>query len=348
MSSRDPDTKNRFEIFQGDQKEGWFQVEPSIWAPTSDESQDDIPTSLLATLWDQPRRLEPQFLYDERGAELFEQISTLPEYYLTRTEEAILSEEAERVISTASVQCIVELGAGFSKKTRHLLKEQVRQRQEAAFAAIDVSLPSLVGSRDSIEEKFPEIEFHGLLARYEQGMSGIDKSLPTLFAFLGSSVGNFDRFEFARFFQLVRRCMGPRDFFLLGVDCDKEKEVIERAYNDSQGVTQEFILNAFNNVNRLLGSNFDLEQIRYHSLYDPEWRQVEMYGVSTTRQVIEVPSHRSRWVWEEGEKILVEISRKFDREQLEQQLQYLGFESVAVFTDPQEWFSLLLFKKGTP
>jgi L-histidine N-alpha-methyltransferase len=348
MSSRDPGTKNRFEIFQGDQKNRWSQVEPSIWALQGDESRDDIPHSLLATLWDQPRRLEPQFLYDERGAELFEQISALPEYYLTRTEEAILLEEAERVISAASVECIVELGAGFSRKTRHLLREQVRQRQEAAFAAIDVSLPSLVGSRDSIAEKFPEIEFHGLLTRYEEGISCIDKSLPTLFAFLGSSVGNFDRFEFARFFQLVGRCMGLQDFFLLGVDCDKDREVIERAYNDSQGVTEDFILNVFNNVNRILGSNFDVERIRYQSVYVPEWRQVEMYGVSTSRQVIDIPSHRSQWVWEEGEKILVEISRKFDCEQLKQQLQYFGFESVAHFTDPQKWFSLLLFKKGTP
>ena len=347
MSSRDRSTRNRLEIFQQDQRDQWNQVEPSIWASARDEPPGEIERTLLATLWDQPRRLEPQFLYDERGARLFEQISTLPEYYLTRTEEAILLEEAEQVISTASAECIVELGAGFSKKTRHLLREQVRQRQEAAFAAIDVSLSSLVGSRDSINEQFPEIEFHGLLARYEEGISCIDKSLPTLFAFLGSSVGNFDRFEFARFFQLVRRHMGPRDTFLLGVDCDKENEVIEKAYNDSQGVTEQFILNVFNNVNRLLGSNFDLNRIRYECVYDPEWRQVEMYGVSTARQVIEVPSHQSRWIWEEGESILVEISRKFDSRQLEQQLQHLGFESVARFTDPQEWFSLLLFKKGT-
>ncbi|MEE8348487.1 MAG: L-histidine N(alpha)-methyltransferase [Acidobacteriota bacterium] len=348
MSSRDSGAKNRFEIFHGDHKDQWSQVEPSIWALAGDESRGDIQQSLLTTLWDQPRRLEPQLLYDERGAELFEQISALPEYYLTRTEEALLAEKAERVISTASVDCIVELGAGFSKKTRHLLREQVSQRKEAAFAAIDVSLSSLVGSRDSIQEEFPEIDFHGLLTRYEEGMSCIDKSLPTLFAFLGSSVGNFDRFEFVRFFQLVRRCMGSQDFFLLGVDCDKDPEVIEKAYNDSQGVTEAFILNVFNHVNRLVGSNFDVGRIRYQSFYDPEWRQVEMYGVSTVRQVIEIPAHQSRWVWEEGQKILVEVSRKFDAAQLEQQLQYLGFEPVVRFDDPRKWFSLLLFKKGTP
>jgi dimethylhistidine N-methyltransferase len=347
MSSQDRSTGNQPEIFRQDQRDRWNQVEPSIWAPTRDEPSRNIEQTLLATLWDQPRRLEPQFLYDARGAQLFEQISTLPEYYLNRTEEAILVEEAEQVISMASARCIVELGAGFSKKTRHLRREQVRQRQEAAFAAIDVSRSSLVGSRDSIHERFPEIEFHGLLARYEEGISCIEESLPTLFAFLGSSVGNFDRFEFARFFRLVRRCMGPEDTFLLGVDCDKDNEVIEKAYNDSEGVTEQFILNVFNNVNRLLGSNFDLDQIRYECVYDPEWRQMEMYGVSTARQVIEVPSHQSQWVWEEGESILVEISRKFDSEQLEQQLQHLGFESVARFTDPQKWFSLLLFRKRT-
>jgi L-histidine N-alpha-methyltransferase len=344
MTSRESGTRNQFEVFQQDQKDRWSQIEPSIWAPTSEESRDDVQQSLLALLWDQPRRLEPQFLYDERGAELFEQISALPEYYPTRTEEAILFEEAGQIISLAPVECIVELGAGYSKKTRHLLKEQVSQRQQTAFAPIDVSLPSLGGSRDSIEGQFPEIEFHGLLARYEEGISCINQSLSTLFAFLGSSIGNFDRFEFARFFQLVRRCMGLQDYFLLGVDCDKDPEVIERAYNDSQGVTEQFILNVFNNVNRLLGSNFDLNQIRYHSSYDPEWRQVEMYGISTARQVIELPSRQSPWVWEEGERILVEISRKFDSEQLEQQLQYFGFDPVARFTDPQKSFALLLFR----
>jgi len=346
-TSRESGPNHRVEIFQPDQKDRWRQVEPSIWSPTSEEQLDHRKQSLLATLWDQPRRLEPQFLYDERGSELFEQISTLPEYYLTRTEEAILLKEAERMISMAPVEAIVELGAGFSKKTRHLLREQVSQRQQTAFVAIDVSLSSLVGSRESIEKKFPEIQFHGLLAHYEEGISCVDSSLSTLFAFLGSSVGNFDRFEFARFFQLVRKCMGAQDYFLLGVDCDKEREVIEGAYNDSQGVTEQFILNVFNNVNQILGSNFDLNQIRYHSVYDPEWRQVEMYGVSTARQLIEVPSPQSSWVWEEDEKILIEISRKFDSEQLEQQLQHFGFESVGRFTDPQKWFSLLLFRTRT-
>ena len=345
MSSKEQKIQNRFEIFQADQKSRWYEVEPSIWALNSDSPQDDVALSIIRALLDQPRRIEPQFLYDEQGSRLFEKICTLPEYYLTRTEEAILEKEAEQIVALVPVDCIVELGAGFSKKTVHLLREQVRQRREGAFAPIDVSLTALVGSRDSVEKQFSEIEFHGLCARYEEGISSIEKSLPTLFIFLGSSVGNFDRSGFAQFFQFLQRSMGSSDFLLLGVDWAKENEIIENAYNDSQGITAEFILNAFTNVNRLVGSNFDLDRIRYHSVYNSQWRQVEMYGISTRDQVIDLPSVQSQFVWEKGERILVEMSRKFDSRQLQQQLQCFGFESVAHFTDPQKWFSLLLFKK---
>ncbi|MDA2934808.1 L-histidine N(alpha)-methyltransferase, partial [Acidobacteria bacterium AH-259-D05] len=334
MSSKDQKIENQFQIFREDQKSRWFEVEPSIWAPDDDGPGDDVALSIIRTLWDQPRRIEPRFLYDERGSRLFEKISTLPEYYLTRTEETILSEEAKQIMALASVECLVELGAGFSKKTVHLLEEQVGQRRGGVFVPIDVSVAALVGSRDSVQEQFPEIEFHGLRAPYEKGISSIEKSLPTLFVFLGSSVGNFDRSEFAQFFQLLEGCMGSNDFFLLGVDWDKEKEIIENAYNDSQGITAEFILNAFSSVNRILGSNFDLERVRYHCLYNSQWRQVEMYGISTCKQVIDLPSVQSQFVWEEGERILVEISRKFDSQQLQRQLQFFGFQSIAHFTDP--------------
>jgi len=122
--------------------------------------------------------------------------------------------------------------------------------------------------------------------------------------------------------------------------------VLEKAYDDSQGLTAEFILNVFQCVNRLVGSNFERHKMRYHSWYNPEWRQVEMYAISTERQEIEIPSHRTSFAWEKEERILVEISRKFDPERLREHLRCFGLEPVAHFSDPKKWFSLLLFKKG--
>jgi uncharacterized SAM-dependent methyltransferase len=209
-----------------------------------------------------------------------------------------------------------------------------------------VSRTSLALSREIIRAQFPELAFHGLQARYEEGIASIEKELPTLFIFLGSSVGNFSPPEFVRFFQHLSQCMGPKDFFLLGVDRVKETNVLESAYNDPQGITADFILNVFQSINRLTQSNFDLTTMRYHSWYNPEWRQVEMYAVSTSKQEIRFPSLAQSFLWEKGERILVEISRKFDPVRLQNQLHLFGLNPIAHFTDPREWFSVLLFQKS--
>ena len=243
-SMRDQKIESPPEIFSSGQLERWYPVESSIWALRSETPEEDVVRSLGRTLLDQPRHIEPRLLYDERGSRLFEKISALPEYYLTRTEDAILEKEAKQVIALAEVESLVELGAGFSKKTVHLLSEQVKQRGGGTFVPIDVSLTALIESRDSVKEQFSQLGFHGLCARYEEGISSIEKNLPTLFAFLGSSVGNFDRSDFVRFFRLLSGCMGANDFFLLGVDREKRVETLEKAYNDSEGTTAHFILNS--------------------------------------------------------------------------------------------------------
>jgi len=321
-------------------------ITPGIWSPAVESRAESPALSIMTTLWDQPRWLEAYHLYDERGSELFERICELPEYYLTRTENSILEHEAARIIAAAPVKAIVELGAGSSKKTTHLLREQVRQRGGGIFAPIDVSIPGLVTSREFVHANFSKLEFHGLHALYEQGLASIDQELPTLFVFLGSTIGNFNHTDFPRFFRRLSRSMGRNDFLLLGADRVKSVEVLEKAYDDSQGLTADFILNVFTNVNRLLNSNFDISKMRYHSRYNPEWQQIEMYAIAQAPQEIEFTSYRSSFRWERGEKILVEISRKFDPLRLQQQLRYFDLLPVAHYTDPKEWFSVLLFKKA--
>ena len=332
-------------IFDAAERGRWQAREPGIWA-IHGANLDSIPAlSILTTLWDQPRWLEVHYLYDERGSELFERICALPEYYLTGTENAILEAHAAEIIAAAPVRCVAELGAGFSKKTVHLLTEQLRRRGPSIFAPIDVSLTGLRASRDAVQAAFPEIEFHGLHARYEDGFRAIDKDLPTLFVFLGSSIGNFNLTEFPRFFRALTGAMGPGDFLLLGADRLKPVNILEAAYNDSGGVTAEFILNVFRNINRLLQSNFDLSKIRYHSWFNPEWRRIEMYGVAAEPQEIRFPAPESAFHWQKEEKILVEISRKFDPQRLQEQLRFFGLRPLAHFTDAHHWYSVLLFKK---
>jgi L-histidine N-alpha-methyltransferase len=265
---------------------------------------------------------------------------------LTRTENAILQTEAAQIIAAAPVRCVVELGAGSAKKTVHLLKEQVRQRGGGIFAPIDVSLPGLIASREFVRTNFPQIQFCGLHGLYEEGFASIDKQLPTLFAFLGSTIGNFNHTDFRSFFRQLSDAMGPNDFLLLGVDRVKSVELLEKAYDDSQGLTAQFIFNAFRNVNRLLQSNFDIGRMHYYSRYNPDWQQIEMYSIATAPQQIRFPTYGASFVWAEGEKILVEISRKFEPTRLQQQLRYFGLLPVAHYSDPKKWFSLLLFRKA--
>lgn len=332
-------------IFAADQRARWLSNQPGIWS-LQGADLDSLPTlSILTTLWDQPRWLEAYHLYDERGSELFEEICQLPEYYLTRTENGILEAHAKNIIATAPVDCIVELGAGYSKKTVHLLTEQLRQRGPSIFAPIDVSVSALLASQTAVQKDFPRIEFHGIHSRYEDGFSAIDKKLATLFVFLGSTVGNFNHTDFPRFFRALSAAMGPNDYLLLGADRVKERKLLEDAYNDSRGITAKFILNVFRNINRRMAGNFDLERMRYYSWFNPEWRQIEMYAVALARQEIRFADCGAAFEWQENEKILVEISRKFDPNRLQEQLRFLGLAPVAHFTDPNQWFSVLLFRK---
>jgi L-histidine Nalpha-methyltransferase len=333
-------------IFSSAHKDRWRTVEPSLWSANFGDGDHDEALSILRTLLDQPRWLAPYHLYDDAGSQLFDRICDLPEYYLTRTESAILNDCAGEIIRSARPECIVELGAGTSQKTLLLLQEQVKRRNGGIFAPIDVSLASLKIARDNVKRNFPQLQFHGLHGKYEDGIAAIEQSLPTLFVFLGSTVGNFDPSQFAAFFQHLSESMGPEDYFLLGVDRVKDSTVLEKAYDDSQGLTAEFILNVFQNINRILGGNFDRRKMRYHPWYNPDWQQIERYAAATEKQMIALPRYETSFVWEKGERILVEISRKFHPDRLQEQLRCFRLDPVAHFTDPQKWFSLLLFKKA--
>lgn len=332
-------------FFALEQMDRWQMREPKIWSRRDAEIDSNPSLSILTTLWDQPRWLEAYHLYDQHGSELFEQICELPEYYLTRTENGILERHAADVIDRAPVACVAELGAGYSKKTVHLLTEQLRQRGAAIFAPIDVSLAGLVASRDAVQRAFPAIDFHGLHARYEEGFAAIDKGLPTLFVFLGSTIGNFNHTDFPRFFRALSAAMGPDDYLLLGADRIKDSTILEKAYSDSRGITREFILNAFDHINRLLESNFQRAKMRYYSWFNLEWQQIEMYAVAVEEHEINFPTVRASFRWRKDEKILVEISRKFDPIRLQEQLRFFGLCPIEHFTDSNEWFSVLLFKK---
>ena len=324
----------------------WEETAPSILTPRG-RAAGKLGEGMVRTLFDRPRWLEPCHLYDEKGSLLFEEICESPEYYPTPTEAALLEKEAGALMGLAPVELIMELGAGFSKKTVHLLKALTQARSRGSFAAVDVSATALMASKKMVEELFPELMFAGLEARFEDAITSITPDIPKLVVFLGSTIGNFAPTDMLHFFTHLCNHMGPDDYLLLGVDRIKDPAIISPAYDDSRGATAAFILNAFSNVNRVTGANFQLDKMTYRSNYNPARAQVEMYGVATATHRVNFPRQSASFTWEKDEGILVETSRKFDPDDLQVQLQCFGLETLGHWTDANRWFSLLLFRRDT-
>ena len=300
---------------------------------------------IYRTLTDQPRWLEARFLYDKRGSELFEAICSLPEYYLTRTENALLEANARTIMKQARTDHLVEIGAGASVKTRHLIRSMMDGRGRGTFVPIDVSRSALREARDALQRDFTDLRVLGLHAALEQALPDLDPSLPKLVIFLGSSIGNFPRTELVQFLSSVTAALGPDDLFLLGVDGLKERELIERAYNDSAGVTRSFILNVFHALNGIVESDFDPSDFAYEPVFNEAWQQMEMWVRALRPGRARFRSIGRKLVWDKGDRILVEVSRKFEAGRLAEQIAAFGVELVTEYTDPERAFSLLLFRR---
>lgn len=325
---------------------GWKEVEPEIWQPRNVERADDPALLVAQTLFDQPRWLDAQFLYNAEGSKLFEQICRLPEYYLTRTEDAILERHAGAIIEAAGTGCLVELGAGFSVKTAHLLREIKHRFKEGEFTPIDVSRTALQGSREQVHRHFQGIRFRGLNSSYQRGIRAAGNTGHKLVIFLGSSIGNLMRSDLIRFLHDLSRSMRAGDYLLLGVDRVKERSLIEKAYDDRQGVTEAFILNSLANLNERFNTDFDAGKFEYAPRYNESWQQMELYLKCREKHRVHFTPLDIPIQWERGEELLVEVSRKFQPARLKRQFACYGYDTLLEFSDEREWFSLILFRKG--
>ncbi len=323
----------------------WDLVEQSIWhrPPASEET---LALRIFRTLTDQPRWLEARFLYDKTGSELFEKISGLPEYYLTRTEEGLLERSALQIVARARVGYLVEIGAGSSMKTRRLIQGMLEGGRRGTFVPIDVSRSALRASRDLLCQDYPDLSFLGLHAALEDALPDLDPSLPKLVIFLGSSLGNFPRTELVQFLSSVTSALGPDDLFLLGVDGLKDRELIRRAYDDSAGVTRSFILNVLDSINALADCDFDSADFEYEPVFNEAWQQMEMWVRALRPGRADFRSIGRTLEWDEGDRILVEVSRKFDADRLSEQISAFGVQLLSKYSSPDHAFSLLLFRRG--
>ncbi len=255
-----------------------------------------------------PKALSPTWLYDERGCELYDDITRLNEYYPFRAERSILAAHAKDVISASEPNVLVELGSGTSEKTRFLLDAMP---MPATYVPFDVAESTLRDAAEALMNEYPGLDVHGIVGDFGHDIVHIPREGRRLIALLGSTIGNFTPDERAQMLRTVRETMNPGDAFLLGTDLQKDRGRLVAAYDDSLGVTAAFNLNVLVRLNRDLGANFDVERFRHRAVYDEAHNWIEMQLVSLFDQRVRVDGLDLEVGFTEGEVLRTEISAKF-------------------------------------
>lgn len=291
-----------------------------------------------------PKTLPAKYFYDDYGSELFEKICELPEYYPTRTEAWILSQYADEIAQITGCCELVELGSGSSTKTRLLLDAYQKIADSCKYIPIDVSGGILKTSVLQLQQKYLNLSIQGLLGTYEQALAYLKSTSlqPQMIFFLGSSLGNFTPQDTDSFLSQIAHTLKSGSYFLLGIDLQKPKEILEPAYNDSQGVTAAFNLNMLSHLNWRFQGNFDLNLFTHQAIYNQADAQIEMYLHCQESHSVSLDILNLKVSFAAGESILTEISRKFDLATIQKQLAAQGLKTVKTWTDSQQWFGLIL------
>ncbi|HZR14740.1 MAG TPA: L-histidine N(alpha)-methyltransferase [Acidimicrobiia bacterium] len=298
----------------------------------------DVATGLRGS----PKDLPPKWFYDDRGSELFDEITRLPEYYPTRAERSILVARAGEIADVAGVDTLVELGSGTSEKTRLLLDALASRGRLARFVPFDVSETTLRNAAAAIEKEYAPVDVHAVVGDFEHHMRELPRGGRRLVAFLGGTIGNLEPTKRAAFLADVAADLEPADSFLLGTDLVKDVARLEAAYDDSAGVTAAFNRNVLRVVNRALGADFVPERFEHVARFEtgPEW--IEMRLRSTVDQEVHVPDLELTATFAAGEEMRTEISAKFRKERVEQELAAAGLQLRRWWTDAAGDFALSL------
>ncbi len=324
------------------------------------------------------KRLNPKYLYDHVGSQLFEQICLQPEYYLTRTEASLLERYASTIISLVGRDIkIIELGSGSSLKTAILLRHLSSQKRKILYFPIDISSSILTASTKRLKSQFPHADIIEIRSDYDTGIDlaaakcmaiGGDKQeededekknkktknntkksydaacsqYSKLVLFLGSSIGNFEPAAARSFLRSIRQKLQTNDFLLVGFDLQKDESVLNTAYNDKAGITAKFNLNLLARINRELGGNFELEKFNHYAFYNRDQYRIEMHLVSNTDQQVYIDTLGRSFPLEKGDSIHTENSYKYSLDQISTLVKDSGFEIKKDFTDEKRWFNVAL------
>ncbi|MGA8153246.1 MAG: L-histidine N(alpha)-methyltransferase [Terriglobales bacterium] len=300
----------------------------------------DVEEGLLS----RPKSLPCKLFYDSVGSVLFEEITRLPEYYLTRTELEILQANASEIADAAgSAITVVELGSGTAVKTCTLLDGISCRQMRVPYFPVDISPAALKQARHRVEEQCSRVSVHPVVADFSEGFSFLRK-VPgrKLVLYLGSSIGNFDPQPAAQMLSEIRQQLDPGDSLLLGTDLAKARSILVPAYDDAQDITAQFNKNILRRLNRELGANFNLEFFRHIALWNPAQSRMEIYLESLRPQTVNLGMLLLQVPFANGERIHTENSYKYSLPMVKDLLETAGFNLAHTWFDDCKWFALHL------
>ncbi|GIS24019.1 MAG: dimethylhistidine N-methyltransferase [Alphaproteobacteria bacterium] len=271
---------------------------------------------IISLLKNKKKSLPTQYLYDDLGSKLFEEICETEEYYLTRTEKQILELNASDIVNKVLPSEIFEFGSGSSKKTKTLIAKVLKRNKKLTYFSFDISIKALKMSYNELNKISKSLHVQLIKGDFNNDIKRIKKSKKNrLYLFLGSTLGNFNNKIAINFLDNIANLMNKDDSFLLGVDKVKDEKIINSAYNDSKGITKKFNKNILNVINKEYKLNFNEKNFLHNAKFNSEKSQIEMYLESTVNHSVKLPNDENLNI-EKGEKILTEISRKFSEKTL--------------------------------
>jgi L-histidine Nalpha-methyltransferase len=300
---------------------------------------------VLAGLSATRKTLPPKYFYDERGSALFDEITRLPEYYLTRAETSILRGRATEIATLSGCASLIELGSGTSAKTGLLLRAMLDAGTLREFVPLDVDPAVLEEATDALAARYPGLRIAPFVGDFEHDLGAIPSTGRRMIAFLGSTIGNLEPVARAQLLRQVHAALQTGDTFLLGTDLVKDTGRLLRAYNDAAGVTADFNRNVLRVLNKELAADFDVDEFEHVAIWDANCQWIEMRLRSTRRQTARIADLDLTVSFAAGEEMRTEISAKFRPEQVRAELADAGLAPVQTWTDDNGDFALTLARR---
>jgi L-histidine N-alpha-methyltransferase len=307
-----------------------------------DAAARDVARDVRQGLSGTPKTLPSKYFYDERGSQLFQRITELPEYYLARAETELLRRDAARIADLTRFEDLVELGSGYADKTQLLIDAGMHKGTLRRFVPFDVAQEAAQHSAHKLSRSYPDLEIHVVVGDFEKHLEQIPTGRRRLIALLGSTIGNFPEEQAVRLLKQIKRIMRRGDWLLLGTDLVKDRRVLEAAYNDKQGVTAEFNRNILNVINEQVDGDFDVDEFEHVARYNEERSRIESELRSKHAQSVTLGDLGLQVEFERGEKLRTEVSCKYTRVTAGSLLSQAGLRIERWFADADRTFALSL------